>query len=90
MGLQRIGHVLETTTTTKMVKNLLPYRGGRLNSWVGKSPLRRKWQHTPVFLLGKSHGQRSLAGYSPWSCRAGHDSVTEHEHKHNCIFGKLI
>ena len=27
---------------------------------------RRKWQSTPVFLPGKSHGQRSLAGYSPW------------------------
>ena len=27
---------------------------------------RRKWQPTPVFLLGKSHGQRSLAGYSSW------------------------
>ena len=28
---------------------------------------RRKWQPTPVFLPGKFHGQRSLAGYSPWS-----------------------
>ena len=28
--------------------------------------LRRKWQLTPVLLPGKSHGQRSLAGYSPW------------------------
>ena len=27
--------------------------------------LGRKWQVTPVFLPGKSHGQRSLAGYSP-------------------------
>ena len=31
----------------------------------GRSP-RRKWQPTPVFLPGESHGQRSLAGYSPW------------------------
>ena len=29
-------------------------------------PWRRKWQPTPVFLPGESHGQRSLAGYSPW------------------------
>ena len=29
-------------------------------------PWRRKWQPTPVFLPGKSHGQRSLEGYSPW------------------------
>ena len=34
--------------------------------WVGKIPWRRKWQPTPVFLPGKLHGQRSLAGYSPW------------------------
>ena len=34
------------------------------NPWVGKIPWRRKWQPTPVFLPGKSHGQRSLAGYS--------------------------
>ena len=33
---------------------------------------RRKWQPTPVFLPGKIHGQRSLAGWSPW------DYMTEH------------
>ena len=38
-----------------------------LDPWVGKIPWRRKWQPTPVFLLGKSHGQRSLVGHSPWS-----------------------
>ena len=30
---------------------------------------RRKWQPTPGSLRGKSHGQRSLAGYSPWDCK---------------------
>ena len=34
--------------------------------WVRKIPWRRKWQSTPVLLPGKSHGQRSLVGYSPW------------------------
>ena len=34
------------------------------NPWAGKIPWRRKWQPTPVFLPGKSHGQRTLAGYS--------------------------
>ena len=29
-------------------------------------PGRRKWQSMPVFLPGEFHGQRSLAGYSPW------------------------
>ena len=35
-----------------------------LDSWVEKIPWRRKWQFSPVFLPGESHGQRSLAGYS--------------------------
>ena len=34
--------------------------------WVEKIPWRRKRQPTPVFLPGKSHGQRNLTGYSPW------------------------
>jgi len=33
--------------------------------WVRKIPWRRKWQPTPVFFPGKSHGQRSLMGCSP-------------------------
>ena len=35
------------------------------NPWVGKIPGRKKWEATPVFLPGESHGQRSLVGYSP-------------------------
>ena len=34
--------------------------------WVEKILWRRKWQPTSLFLPGKSHGQRSLVGYSPW------------------------
>ena len=37
--------------------------------WVGKIPWRREWQPTPVFLPGESHGQRRLAGYSPWGLK---------------------
>ena len=51
------------------VKILLAMQEGRrlrFNPWVGKIPWRRKWQPTPVFLLGKFHGQKSLVGYSPW------------------------
>ena len=40
-------------------------RDAALIPWVGKIPWSRKWQPTPVFLLEKSHGQRSLAGYGP-------------------------
>ena len=50
--------------------------------WVGKIPWRRKWQPTLVFWPGKSHEQRSLAGYSPWGCkRARHDSATKHQQR---------
>ena len=38
---------------------------------VGKVPWRRKWQPTPVFLPGKSHGEGSLEGHSPW----GHEEL---------------
>ena len=41
-------------------------RRHRFNFRVGKIPWKRKWQPTAVFLLGKSHGQRGLAGYNPW------------------------
>ena len=40
-------------------------RSHGFNAWVGKIPWRKKWQLTEVFLPGKSHGQRNLAGYSP-------------------------
>ena len=43
-----------------------------LDPRIGKIPWSRKWQPTPVFLPGKSHGQRSLVGYSPRNWRAGH------------------
>ena len=39
-------------------------RSRGFNPW--KIPRRRKWPPTPVFLPGKSHGQRSLVGYNPW------------------------
>ena len=52
-----------------------------VNPWVGKIPWSRKQQLTPVFLLGESHGQRSLAGYSPW----GHKELDTTERlTHTC------
>ena len=48
--------------------------------WVRKIPWRRKWKLTPVFLPGKSHGQRSLAGYSPWGGeRVEHNLATNRQ-----------
>ena len=49
-----------------MVKRLPTTRRPGFNPWVGKISWRRKWQPTPVFLLGESHGQRSLMGCSAW------------------------
>ena len=37
----------------------------RFDLWIKKTPWRKEWQPTPVFLPEESHGQRSLAGYSP-------------------------
>ena len=45
--------------------------------WAGKISWRRKWQPSLVCLLGKSHGQRGLAGYSLWGCRVVHDLATK-------------
>ena len=39
------------------------------DSWVGKIAWKREWQPTSVFLSGEFHGQRSLAGHSPWDCK---------------------
>ena len=57
--------------------------------WMGKTPWIRKWPSTPVFLPGKSHGQRGLASCSPWSHRVGHNLTTkpqsESEHVFICL-----
>ena len=49
-------------------------------SWVGKIPWGRKQSLTPIFLPGKSHGQRSLVGYSLWGRKEL--DTTEHTHAH--------
>ena len=56
------------------------YRRPGFDPWIRKIPWRRKWQPTPVFLPGESHGQRSLAGYSPWGRqRVRHDLATKQQ-----------
>ena len=54
------------------VKNLPACVGDTGDSgsvWVGKMPWRRKWQPTPVFLPGESHGQRkSQTQLGKWAC----------------------
>ena len=45
-----------------------------LDPWVGKMPWQKKWQPTPVFLPGRSCGQRSLVGHSPRGLRRARHS----------------
>ena len=54
--------------------------GWGFNPWVRKIPWSRKWQPTPVFLPGESHGQRSLVGYNPWDCKKL--DMTKHTYTH--------
>ena len=52
-----------------MLKKQPANAGDRFDPWVRKIPWRRKWQPIPVFFPGNFHGQRRLAGYSPWDCK---------------------
>ena len=54
----------------------------RFDPWVGKIPWRRKWQPTPVFLPGISHGQKSLAGYSPRGRRRVRHNLATKQQQH--------
>ena len=49
--------------------------------WVRKTPWRKAWQLTPVFIPGESHGQRRLVGYGPQGHKESHTTkATEHAH----------
>ena len=52
------------------VVNNLPANAGDANS-IWKIPWRRTWQATALFLPGEAHGQRNLAGFSPWTEEPG-------------------
>ena len=70
--------IIGASQVALVIKNLPANAGDiRDSGWIpgsGRSPWRRKWQPTSVFLPGKSHGLRSLAGYSPLgSQRVGRD-----------------
>ena len=57
----------------------------RFEPWARRIPWRRAWQPTPVFLPRESHGQRSLAGYSPW----GRKESDMTEVTWNTLFSKI-
>ena len=58
------------------------HRTHGFSPWAGKIPWRKKWQPIPVFLPGELHGQRSLAGYSPWGHKESDmtEQLTHTEH----------
>ena len=57
--------------------------GDRVQSLDWEDPWRRKWQPTPVLLPGKSHGQRSLVGYSPWGRKESDTTERLHSLTHS-------
>jgi len=69
----------QTHAQGSLVAQRLKRLSGMRETWVrslgsGKIPWRRKWQPTPVLLLGESHGGRSPVGYSPSGPKEfGHD-----------------
>ena len=68
----------EGFTGDSVVESTCQCRRCGFGPWVGKIPWRRTWQPTPVFLLGKSHGRRSLVGYGP----RGHKELDTTEQLH--------
>ena len=63
-----------------MLKNLPAMQETQVQSLGQEDPLEEEMTTTLVFLPGKSHGQKSLAGHSPW-CHRELD-MTEHVHTH--------
>ena len=61
------------------------HRRRGFDPWVRKIPWSRKRQLTPVFMPEKTHGWRSLVGYSPWGCKEL-DAI-KHTHTHNKASG---
>ena len=84
LGSQRTGHDCGASLIAQSVKNLPACRRPGFDSWVWKIPWRRKWQPTPVLLPGESHGQRSLAGSSPWG-RKEEEQQSNLAHTHSYL-----
>ena len=73
--------IASTSLVAQTLKHLPPVQETQVQSLgsiagSGRPTWRMKWQPTPVFLPGESHGRRSLVGYSPRGQRVGHDWVT--------------
>ena len=85
LGMMGVPVLLGASQVALVVKNLSASAGDIRDVGpipvLGMIPWRRAWQPTPVFLPGESHGQRSLAGYSPWGGKeSDRTEVTWHTH----------
>ena len=72
------------------VKNSPASAGDADVGWIPgrEDPWRRNWQPSPVFLPGKSHGQQSLTGYSPWGCKEL-DTTEQQQCNNKSVFAKI-
>ena len=61
--------LIRSSLVAQTVKNLPAMWESWVRSPGQEDPLEEGLQPAPVFLPGKSHGQRSLGGYSPWGCK---------------------
>ena len=75
----------------QLVKNPPAMQKTWFDSWVGMIGWRREQQPTAVFLSRESHGQRSLAGYSPWGHKESDttEQLSVHTHLACCIWVEI-
>ena len=82
------------STVAQTIKNLPAMQETWVWSVGWKDLLEKGMATTPVFLLRKSHGQRSLGGYSSCGRRIRHDWATNiffsHEYKYICLYVYVI
>ena len=74
---RRVMHALELPRWPSGEESACQYKICRnfgFDPWVRKIPWRRTWQPTPVFLPGKSYGQKNLSGYGPWGHKESDNS----------------
>ena len=90
--LQMAYRYMKSSLVAQLVKNLPAVQETQVQFLGWEDPWRRKWQPTPILLPGESHGQRSLASYSPW----GHKSQTQlserqcNRHMERCLISLII
>ena len=82
---------LNIHTSDAVVKNLSANAGDARDvgsvPGLARSPGIAKWQPTPIFLPRKSHGERSLVGYSPQGCKES--DMTKHAHTYTYTHQKI-